>query len=90
MNYNDLLSAYRDLWTNRSLPVEEDEYQTLIDSITKELKDEMTHPRIRKSHNEKFYYSVSRIISSSLNNEQKTQLIELHILAMRNIEYNKH
>ncbi|TXC93151.1 hypothetical protein FS935_02870 [Metabacillus litoralis] len=90
MNYSDLLSAYRDLWTNRSLPVEKDDYQTLIDSIIKELKDEMTHPRIRKSHMEKFYYSVSRIISSSLNNEQKTQLIDLHILAMKNIENNKH
>lgn len=86
MNYSDLLSVYRDLWTNRALPVERDEYQTLILAITKELKDEMTHPRLRKNHMEKFYSSVSRIISSSLNNNQKVQLIDLHILVMKDIE----
>ncbi|WP_226666661.1 hypothetical protein [Metabacillus litoralis] len=85
MDYRDLLEAYRMLWTNRTLPVKKDEYTTLISSIEKEMKDEMTHPRLRKTSTEKFHSSVTRIISSSLNNKQKVQLIELHISVIERI-----
>jgi hypothetical protein len=78
MDAKELLDAYRQLWSNRTLFVEKNEYETVRASVEKELKDEMTHPRLRKSSYEKFHKAVKRIISSDLNDNQKVKLIDLH------------
>lgn len=85
---NGLLHAYRQLWTNRELPVENNENETLMNAITKELLDEMTHPRLRKNIHFKFHSSVKRILSSSLNQDQKLGLIEIHLKVMENLTKN--
>lgn len=79
MNYKELLQAYRKLWSNRALPVEDHEYETLQKAIKKELMDEMTHPRTRKNPHQKFHLAVKRILSSELNDEQKISLINMHL-----------
>ncbi|WP_273124809.1 hypothetical protein ACNRWW_11945 [Metabacillus sp. HB246100] len=79
MNVNELLKAYRTLWNNRMLPVEQSEYQTLEAAIKKELLDEMTHPRVRKSTEEKLELSIKRIEESSLPKETKEALCKLHV-----------
>lgn len=78
MDAKELLEAYRQLWSNRALIVEQDENETLRVSIEKELRDEMTHPRLRKGCYEKFYMSVKRINSSGLSDSQKVKLIDLY------------
>jgi hypothetical protein len=79
MDAKEILDAYRQLWINRELPIEIDETETLRAAIEKELKDEMTHPRLRKSPYEKFHISVKRIVASSLNDDYKIKLIVSHI-----------
>jgi hypothetical protein len=86
MDSKELLDAYRQLWSNRALPVENGETETLRVSIEKELKDETTHPRLRKNPHEKFHLSVKRIVSSSLNDNQKLKLIDLHINVLETLE----
>lgn len=86
MDAKELLDAYRQLWSNRALLVEKDEYETVRASVEKELKDEMTHPRLRKSRYEKFHMAVKRIISSALNDNQKVKLIDLHSNVLESLE----
>ncbi|MGM7722065.1 hypothetical protein [uncultured Metabacillus sp.] len=78
MDAKELLDAYRQLWVNRSMYVKKDDFETLWSSIVIELKDEMTHPRLRKTPEEKFHSAIKRIISSSLPDTYKVKLIELH------------
>ncbi|HZH63182.1 MAG TPA: hypothetical protein VEY70_27255 [Metabacillus sp.] len=75
----ELLEAYKSLWSNRTLPIEENPARTLKNAIEKELMDEMTHPRLRKTLHEKFYLSVKRIVASSLNDNQKVNLVNYHL-----------
>ena len=87
MDAKELLDAYRQLWFNRALLVGKNEYLKLIGaSVEKELKDEMTHPRLRKSSYEKFHMAVKRIISSDLNDNQKVKLIDLHSNVLESLE----
>lgn len=86
MDSKVILDAYRQLWKNRILPVVKDETETLWDSIEKELKDEMTHPRLRKNPKEKFYLAIKRIVSSPLSDDQKVKLIELHIQVLETLK----
>ncbi|WP_077213650.1 hypothetical protein [Bacillus dakarensis] len=78
-DYNYLLNQYRQLWNNRVLAVEDNSEQTLIDAIKRELLDENSHPRIRKNKHEKFFFAVKRITQSELIEEDKVNLINLHI-----------
>lgn len=76
----DLLNGYRSLWKNRQLgETAENSEAILIDAISRELKDENSHPRIRKPPADKLYLAVKRISDSNLNGEMKLELIEKHI-----------
>jgi translation elongation factor EF-G len=88
MDGKDLLHAYRQLWVNRSLTVEKNEIETLYTAIEKDLKDEMTHPRLRKSFNEKFHLAIKRIVSSLLSDNQKVKLIDCHIVVLDKLKKN--
>ncbi|ANB58910.1 hypothetical protein GFC29_1415 [Anoxybacillus sp. B7M1] len=86
-----LFEAYRSLWSNRSLNKEEElteeRCKALIhEAIEKELRDEMTHPRVRQAPEVKFHYAVKRIMASPLANETKLALIELHLDVMEYVQ----
>jgi len=82
----ELLEAYKSLWSNRTLQIEENPAHTLRNAIKKELKDEMTHPRLRKTPHEKFYLSVKRIIDSSLHDKQKVNLVNYHLRILEELK----
>lgn len=74
-DYDYLLEQYRVLLHNRKLPVEENSKKTLLEAMKSELKDEYTHPRIRRPLYEKFYSAVQRVLQSSLTPEEKLTFI---------------
>ena len=62
-----LLEDYRNIWNNRLLlAAGADSEQVLIEAIKRELNDENSHPRIRRSRYEKYYFATKRIIESSI------------------------
>jgi hypothetical protein len=82
----ELLDAYRSLWSNRSLPATENEAEdVLLDAIRRDLLDEMTHPRLRKSPYEKFSLAITRIATSSLHAKQKYELVRLYVQQLENL-----
>lgn len=82
----ELLEAYKSLWSNRALSTEDNPALTLKTAVQKELKDEMTHPRLRKTPQKKFSLSVKRIAASSLDDRQKIKLIEYHLHILEELE----
>lgn len=86
---SELLEAYKSLWLNRTLPIEENPAHTLRSAIEKELKDEITHPRLRKTPHEKFYLSVKRIVTSSLHDNQKVNLVDYHLQILEELSNEK-
>ena len=80
MDFGVLLNAYRSIWNNRLLRNNDlsDEY-ILKDAIKRELLDENSHPRIRKSKEEKMYLALKRIVESNVMAEDQFHLIKLHI-----------
>jgi hypothetical protein len=90
LTFLQLLEAYRKMWSNRSLTNEqnyneENGKQLLFEAIEKELRDEMTHPRLRQSAEVKFHIAVKRIMSSSLSDNEKLGLIKLYLETMEKI-----
>ncbi|MBW7649523.1 hypothetical protein [Anoxybacillus sp. ST4] len=82
----ELLDAYRSLWSNRSLPATENEAEdVLLDAIRRDLLDEMTHPRLRKSPYEKFSLAIKRIATSSLDVKQQYELVRLYVQQLENL-----
>ncbi len=77
-HYDHLLQQFRSLWSGRKLDSGGDSEQTLKEAIKRELLDEYTHPRLRRSLYEKFYLAVERILQSSLPAGDKLDLIEMY------------
>ena len=78
-NFDHLLNQYRLLWNHRLLHGDLSSEEILRDAIWRDLKDENSHPRIRKTIFEKFYLSTKRILDSSLSHETKCELVALHL-----------
>lgn len=77
--YDQLLADYRKIWNNRSLHTAGENSRTiLLEAINRELNDENSHPRIRRSRYDKFYLATKRILESALPDESKLTLIKLH------------
>ena len=90
LTFVQLFEAYRSLWSNRSLIkdealTEESCKSLLYEAIEKELRDEMTHPRVRQTPEAKFHYAVKRIMASPLTDAEKLALIGLHLDVMEHI-----
>ncbi|WP_078546438.1 hypothetical protein [Litchfieldia alkalitelluris] len=87
MNYDfdELLAQYSLLWNNRNLDGV-DAKKTLLQTIETDLRDELTHPRLRKNYAEKFYIAVKRINHSHLDAISKCRLVDLHIEVMAEIQ----
>ncbi|KKK37269.1 hypothetical protein WQ57_15050 [Mesobacillus campisalis] len=78
IDYTYLLEKYRTLWNNRQLYTEGNAETTLKEAVTRELKDENSHPRVRRSLYEKFYLASKRIIESDLSPDDKIAFLDLH------------
>ncbi|MBP2241213.1 hypothetical protein J2Z40_001775 [Cytobacillus eiseniae] len=86
VNYSHLLNKYRTLWNNRLLAGEKEAEQILKEAIAREIKDENSHPRVRKSLHEKFYLAVKRIMESQLSIADKNHLIQIHLDEMNKVQ----
>ncbi|MBT2677864.1 hypothetical protein J7E38_02565 [Bacillus sp. ISL-35] len=67
------------IWNNRRLESAQEPEEILRDAILRDLRDENSHPRARKSLKDKFFLATKRIMESSLSTESKVILIQLHL-----------
>lgn len=73
-----MIEAYKRLWPNRQAVQRITTDAELENSVQIELNDELTHPRLRKSVEEKLQLAFRRIEESELSEDEKTALIELY------------
>jgi hypothetical protein len=86
VSFDDLLVEYRRIWNNRLLETEGiGSEETLVEAIKRELLDENSHPRIRKSKFEKYYSAIKRVMDSTISLEAKLWLIKIHNDAMEEL-----
>jgi hypothetical protein len=79
MDFNFLLNQYRAIWNNRLLSTfDKNSEEVLKEAIKRELLDENTHPRIRRNCYEKYYFSIKRLMDTSILPEAKLALIQIH------------
>ncbi|WP_110927826.1 hypothetical protein [Bacillus massiliglaciei] len=82
MNTNDyaiLLKAYVEIWNNRTQIETAEPEAVLKELILRELLDENTHPRARRTIYEKFFVSIQKIMASNLGEQEKNALTEFYI-----------
>ena len=84
--YDKLLKEYRELWNNRRLEADESPEGILKEAIARDLRDENSHPRARRTLMEKYFLATKRIVDSALSNESKIMLIQMHILQAEEIK----
>lgn len=79
-SFEALLEAYRQIWKNRLLISEGTSSEEILkETIKRELLDGNSHPRVRKSKEEKYLSATKRIIESDLTSEEKVSLIKVHL-----------
>lgn len=74
----ELIQAYRSLFHYRKSTNSIETINQLEVSIKIELLDELTHPRVRKSPNEKLKLAYERIDDSVINTEEKLGLKQVY------------
>jgi hypothetical protein len=83
-DYVQLLNAYRQLWSNRSLRLKHGEetnkeaQDLLYEAVKKDLLDEMTHPRVRQSPDIKLQWGIERIKNGDLEQKMKDELVSFY------------
>jgi hypothetical protein len=86
VDFDWLLDEYRTIWNNRLLVNNgKNSEEILRETIKRELLDENTHPRVRKSTYEKYFSAVKRIMNAKISPEAKLYLIEIHIEMMEKL-----
>lgn len=73
-----MIGAFKKLWPQRAAVARIDSQEELEKYITMELNDELTHPRVRKSKQEKLDFALARIEGSELMEEEKDGLRALY------------
>lgn len=73
-----MIEAYRKLWPNRTGVDAISTEEELEQKIRIELNDELTHPRVRKTRQQKLELALTRIDQSDLNAEEKNSLSALY------------
>lgn len=73
-----MIEAYRKLWPNRAGVETIHTEQELEQQIQIELNDELTHPRVRKTRQQKLEMALDRIRQSNLSEEEKKGLFSLY------------
>lgn len=74
----ELLQAYRCLFNYRQSTEAIETISQLEASIKIELLDELTHPRVRKSPDEKLKIAYKRIDEGVMNTEEKLELKQVY------------
>lgn len=72
------LEAYRKIWPYRMAAASAGSVEEMERMIIIELKDELTHPRVRKTIEQKLALAVERIRNASLQPEEQNELIETY------------
>lgn len=73
-----MIEAYKRLWPDRQAIQHITTQAELESSIRVELRDELTHPRVRKSVDEKLQLAHQRIEQSELSEDEKAFLLQLY------------
>lgn len=73
-----MIDAYRKLWPNRAGVDAIGTEEELEQKIQIELNDELTHPRVRKTRQQKLELALTRIEQSELTVEEKNNLSALY------------
>ena len=73
-----MIESYKKLWSNRASVEQIRTEKELERQILMELNDELTHPRVRKSKEEKLSIALTRIEQSDLTEQQKKDLASLY------------
>ncbi|MBT2582121.1 hypothetical protein [Planococcus sp. ISL-109] len=73
-----MIDAYKRLWPDRQAVQQITTDEELETSMRIELNDELTHPRVRKSVDEKLQLAYQRIEESDLSEDEKTLLVQLY------------
>lgn len=82
----ELIHAYQSLFHYRQSTNSIETIDQLEISIKVELLDELTHPRVRKSPDEKLKVAYERIDDSVINSEQKLELKQVYKKVYYSIE----
>ncbi|MFS0823316.1 hypothetical protein [Bacillus sp. 1P02SD] len=87
VDYDRLLKAYQSLWMNRRLWQKDLSSEVILRAtIQRDLYDELTHPRLRKTPYEKFFMASKRIFDSSLPIEDKLHIQHVYLEEMGNVK----
>lgn len=73
-----MIEAYRKLWPQRAAAEGITTQQELEKYMLIELDDELTHPRVRKSRQQKLELALARIEQSDLSQPEKDGLADLY------------
>ena len=73
-----MIEVYRKLWPSRRGTSSIESIEELEQKIQIELNDELTHPRVRKTRQEKLDMALQRIADSDLALEEKAELTQLY------------
>jgi hypothetical protein len=73
-----MIEAFKKLWPNRTAIDKISSLEELEAYMRIELNDELTHPRVRKTKQEKLQLALERIEQSELSKEEKEGLAELY------------
>ncbi|MGI2326974.1 hypothetical protein [Planococcus sp. YIM B11945] len=73
-----MIESFKRLWPKRAAIDIISSMEELETYILIELNDELTHPRVRKSKQEKLALALARIEQSELADEEKMQLKALY------------
>lgn len=86
VSFDHLLEEYRLIWNHRLLDtMGKSSKDTLLEAIKRELLDENSHPRIRKSKFEKYFFAIKRVSDSTVSLEAKVHLIKIHNKVMEEL-----
>lgn len=73
-----MIAAYRKLWPQRAAVEQITTQEELEKYMMIELDDELTHPRVRKSRQQKLELALERIEGSDLSESEKHGLAALY------------
>lgn len=73
------VEVFKKTWANRQSITNIDSEAEMEQFILIELNDELSHPRVRKTKQQKLHLAIQRIHESQLEQQQKQALIEVYI-----------
>ncbi|WP_246941655.1 hypothetical protein [Bacillus pinisoli] len=75
----ELFQVFKQLWSNRVFEDHEDVLAVMKRTIQTDLKDELSHPRVRSTPHKKFSLAIKRITQTNLSAEDQLQIISLYL-----------